>query len=751
MSVRLHLLLIGACLLGLLALIGASAPTRARPAAAAPHSSWTVQYQAPEGITLRGIRMLNSDLGYAVGGPDWGVQGNPYVLKTTNGGVSWARITLPAQVSGWQGGVDCLSTATCLSVGITGQAIRTSDGGASWALSAMPNYGGYLYTAYMANSSLVLAGGTNGRSFRSTNGGASWNEFFPGGSVVIWEFICFGSTCYGAGNGATMAISTDSGASWTRRFAPQGDLLGLHFFSASTGYFAGQGGLIYYTTNGGLSFSTQMSIGNVDLFDIEMVNTQEGWAVGGYRLGGENYEGRMYHTTNGSAWTRITDIPTTALIWEADFVDASHGWAVTHDGKILAYSAGPTATPTVTPTSTMSPTPTPTRTPTILPTPTVTPTGTPTPLPNSGHIGGVVFHDLDGDGIRDEGEPGLSAAIADLLAPEGGLIAQFTTAADGAFSFRNVTAGAYRLQETDPPGYTSPPSSNFVDFTLLAGATFLFDFPDTLLTPTPTPTATRTPTPTPTATATPTPNTTGLWEQVLAGNDDATQRLSTGLLDLTNIVLRLGNSAGNHLVSAARFSQVDIPFHVRITNAALLLYRSYHPAAFPSVALKIEGAALDNPSNFAVTPPLQMPRTAANAAWAVGSAEPLDWVASPDLSSVIQEIVDRPGWQDGNALALLLTSDPTNAGYFDAMAYEGNPVFAAKLSVTYAACLAADIDCSCQVGVNDLMAVAAHFGLTNGDPDWNRLYDLAPDGVIDVADVTAAAGAWGQWGCQETP
>ncbi|MFZ1506283.1 MAG: SdrD B-like domain-containing protein [Anaerolineae bacterium] len=748
MAIRLHLLLIGACLFGLQAAVGAFTLSGSRSAAAVPLASWAVQYQAPAGITLRGIRMLTTDLGYAVGGPDWGFQGDPYVLKTTNGGASWGRSNLPAQVSGWQGGIDCLSTVTCLSVGITGQAIRTSDGGASWALSAMPNYGGYLYTAYLANSSLVLAGGTNGRSFRSTNGGASWHEFFPGGSVVIWEFVCFGSTCYGAGNGATMAISTDSGASWTRRFAPQGDLLGLHFFSASTGYFAGQGGLIYYTTNAGLSFTTQMSINSVDLFDIEMVNTQEGWAVGGYRVGGENYDGRMYHTMNGGgAWTRVTDIPATALIWEADFVDASHGWAVTHDGKILAYSAGPAATPTVTPTSTMSPTPTPTRTPTISPTPAATPTGTPTPLPNSGHVGGVVFDDLDRDGMRDVGEPGLAAALVDLLLPGGGLVSRFTTGADGAFIFRDVTAGAYRLQETDPPGYTSPPSSNLVDFELLAGATRLFDFPDTRIPPTdvPTPTATQTPTPTPTAT--PTPNTTVLWGQVIAGNDDATQRLGSGLVDLASIVLRLGNSAGNHLVSGARFAQVDIPFHVRITQAAVLLYRSYHPAAFPSVTLKIEGAALDNPANFATMPPLQMPRTAANVPWTVTSTEPLDWISSPDLSSVIQEIVDRPAWQSGNALALLLTSDPANAGYFDGLAYEGNPVFAAKLSVTYAACLAADIDCSCQVGVNDLLAVAAHFGLVSSDPAWNRLYDLAPDGVIDVADVAAAAGAWGQWGC----
>ncbi|QLQ07604.1 MAG: hypothetical protein HZY76_17365 [Anaerolineae bacterium] len=102
---------------------------------------------------MRGLKMLNSQLGYAVGGPDWGGQGNPYILKTTDGGAHWTRLTLPDFVQGWQGGIDCLSTLHCLSVGTTGQAIRTTDGGLTWANSGMANgYGGYLYTAYWANS-----------------------------------------------------------------------------------------------------------------------------------------------------------------------------------------------------------------------------------------------------------------------------------------------------------------------------------------------------------------------------------------------------------------------------------------------------------------------------------------------------------------------------------------------------------------------------------------------------------------------
>ena len=85
--------------------------------------------------------------------------------------------------------------------------------------------------------------------------------------------------------------------------------------------------------------------------------------------------------------------------------------------------------------------------------------------------------------------------------------------------------------------------------------------------------------------------------------------------------------------------------------------------------------------------------------------------------------------------------------YCDAVSYEGNPTSAARLRISYALCRAADIDCSCQVAINDVQAVAAHWGLTSADPGWNRLYDLASNGVIEAADVIAAASAWGQTGC----
>jgi photosystem II stability/assembly factor-like uncharacterized protein len=362
-------------------------PTTASPAAnaAVPNADWTIQYHSPAGITLRSITMLNTQVGYAVGGPSWGITGNPYIVKTTNGGVDWLELPLPANMGGWQGSIACRSELECMSVGHLGQASYTTDGGQTWRVRGMPGgYTGYLYSVVWVTPNILLAGGTDGKSFRSTNTGFNWYQFQPGGNVVIWEWACFGSTCYGAGNGSTFAISYDQGATWGRVFTPGADLLGLSFLSVSTGWAAGSGGAIMRTGDGGQSWTLQPTNAyDTTFYDIDMLNASEGWAVGGVN----DRSGRIYRTVSGGAsWARVNS-PATSFIWEVDAVDSGHAWAVTHDGKILTYGGpvGNTPTPTNTPlpsgTVTVTATPTVTSTPTETPTPTetITPTETPTP------------------------------------------------------------------------------------------------------------------------------------------------------------------------------------------------------------------------------------------------------------------------------------------------------------------------------------------------------------------------------------
>jgi hypothetical protein len=102
--------------------------------------------------------------------------------------------------------------------------------------------------------------------------------------------------------------------------------------------------------------------------------------------------------------------------------------------------AAPTATPTATATATH--TPTPSATPTA--TSTATPTATPTPPPRD-RIWGRVWHDLNGNGIQDPGEPVPQDVITFDLYTEGGVYLRSVTAhpVTGEYYFNNVQPGLY--------------------------------------------------------------------------------------------------------------------------------------------------------------------------------------------------------------------------------------------------------------------------------------------------------------------
>ncbi len=165
------------------------------------------------------------------------------------------------------------------------------------------------------------------------------------------------------------------------------------------------------------------------------------------------------------------------------------------------------STPTPTPTATSTPTATRTPTPEHTPTPTSTPTAT----PPWGGIEGIVFHDLNADGLYQWGEPPLAGALITLRTEGGAQIATRLTQSSGRYSFLYLDPGMYYVTETDPPGYTS--TANSFRITAIPNWTFTIsfaDYPISTASPTPTATATQTPTTAPTATptATPTPTAT---------------------------------------------------------------------------------------------------------------------------------------------------------------------------------------------------------------------------------------------------
>ena len=132
-----------------------------------------------------------------------------------------------------------------------------------------------------------------------------------------------------------------------------------------------------------------------------------------------------------------------------------------------------------------------------------------------------------------------------------------------------------------------------------------------------------------------------------------------------------------------RFPGVAIPAGSTVTNAYVQF--TVDEVTTGAASLTVAGQAADNPPAFSSTgrDVSTRPRTAAAvgwtpAAWATAAARGADQ-RTPDLTPVLQEIVGRPGWASGNALAVVITGSGTRT----ASATERGPAKAPVLHVEY--------------------------------------------------------------------
>jgi peptidoglycan/xylan/chitin deacetylase (PgdA/CDA1 family) len=142
------------------------------------------------------------------------------------------------------------------------------------------------------------------------------------------------------------------------------------------------------------------------------------------------------------------------------------------------------------------------------------------------------------------------------------------------------------------------------------------------------------------------------------------------------------NSAGNQTVGM-RFAGVAVPPGATIT-AAYIQFKTDEVTA-NATSLVVRGEAADNAAVFttAKSNASSRAKTTAQASWTpavwatVGEAGAAQ--RTPDLSAVVQEIVSRPGWLNGNAMVFLVTGTGTRT----AVAYEASPKDAPKLHIEY--------------------------------------------------------------------
>lgn len=177
------------------------------------------------------------------------------------------------------------------------------------------------------------------------------------------------------------------------------------------------------------------------------------------------------------------------------------------------------------------------------------------------------------------------------------------------------------------------------------------------------------------------------------GKGPATANVVAG--DLTSTTL----SPGGHTIPndvwsmGARFTNVTVPQGATINSAAFSLkVKSPYEAVGKTIRYWVSAHAVDNAATFNTTTgdldAANRPRSTADATWTQSNTTVGGPRFSVTITSVIQEIVNRPGWASGQAITIIVDThaDTTSGEWQDYYAWDdatdrtNNPP---QLSITF--------------------------------------------------------------------
>ncbi len=170
-------------------------------------------------------------------------------------------------------------------------------------------------------------------------------------------------------------------------------------------------------------------------------------------------------------------------------------------------------------------------------------------------------------------------------------------------------------------------------------------------------------------------------EQRIQASANDGEESPTGTVNLTSSSLQLVFDTSLQTVGM-RWTGISIPAGATITAAYVQFYASQSQSEVTN--LTIAAQAADNPGAFTTATGniSGRPRTTAATPWS-----PPAWLAgeigpnerTPDLTTALQEVVSRPGWASGSAVAIIVTG----TGHRTAWSWDGRHGRAPLLHVEY--------------------------------------------------------------------
>ncbi|GEM_PF-5249847 len=168
--------------------------------------------------------------------------------------------------------------------------------------------------------------------------------------------------------------------------------------------------------------------------------------------------------------------------------------------------------------------------------------------------------------------------------------------------------------------------------------------------------------------------------RVASGNDDAEENVGTGSIGLTSSDLELSHDGATNQIIGMRFNGISIPQGATITSAYLEFETDELDSGTTNLNISAENT--DNATTFTTATNNISSRSKTSAiSWSSVSA----WNTadqkhqSPDIASIIQQVVNRSGWTSGNSMALFIDG----TGERTAESYNGEAAAAPLLVINY--------------------------------------------------------------------
>lgn len=188
-------------------------------------ATWTVRPLRPHLDTVIDVHFFDAQHGLAVGGTgDFGGTIRPRVIETRDGGVTWTiRHTVESVTRGWGWKLSFPTpdigymSVEKYDANPNAMILKTTDGGTTWAEIVIPNAGdGNLQSVGFMTPEVGWVSG-RGTTSVTTDGGATWAQLLPGEGLDpnVNRFQFLGGVAYASGRKIhrlnTQSVATEAG------------------------------------------------------------------------------------------------------------------------------------------------------------------------------------------------------------------------------------------------------------------------------------------------------------------------------------------------------------------------------------------------------------------------------------------------------------------------------------------------------------------------------------------------------------